>query len=443
MEDRARVLGLLKAHGWNATSFQILEPGFRYWFDGDDACVGYVDTGPAWVVAGAPIAPIERLRDVTLGFFAFATREKKRVSFFATESRFQEIVGWSALRIGNQPVWDPSDWERTLERGRSLREQLRRARAKGVSVRTLREGEMRAEIDALTERWLATHPMAPMGFLVQVHTHTFPEERRCFVAERDGRLIGFLGVIPIYARGGWFFEDLVVDPLAPNGTAECLVDAGMRAAAESGIRYATLGLVPLGGEVGTPLRAFRRWTARLYDFDGLRAFKAKFKPRAWDPIYLSHPPGVSSTRAILDALSAFARGGLLSFGVQTLLRGPSIVLRILAVLLVPWTLLLALPISRSWFPSEASRWGWVVFDAIVAVSLYRLSERWNSRLAVVLATAITADVLLTIWQAASFYLPRHHTPLDLGIMYVAGMAPMLAATLLWSGLRHRRESLRT
>ena len=49
--DRLRVLALLKRHGWNATSFQILEPGFRYWFDGDSdgdgdgddaACVGYV-----------------------------------------------------------------------------------------------------------------------------------------------------------------------------------------------------------------------------------------------------------------------------------------------------------------------------------------------------------------------------------------------------------------
>ena len=48
--ERLRVLALLKRHGWNATSFQILEPGFRYWFDGDalgEACVGYVDTGSA------------------------------------------------------------------------------------------------------------------------------------------------------------------------------------------------------------------------------------------------------------------------------------------------------------------------------------------------------------------------------------------------------------
>jgi len=59
---RVRVLRLLKRHGWNATSFQILEPGFRYWFYGDDTCVGYVDTGRAWVAAGSPVAPPERFR---------------------------------------------------------------------------------------------------------------------------------------------------------------------------------------------------------------------------------------------------------------------------------------------------------------------------------------------------------------------------------------------
>jgi len=55
-DDRVdRVLALLKRYGWNATSFQILEPGFRYWFLGDEACVGYVDTGRAWVAA-PPVA---------------------------------------------------------------------------------------------------------------------------------------------------------------------------------------------------------------------------------------------------------------------------------------------------------------------------------------------------------------------------------------------------
>ena len=442
--DRARVLELLRRHGWNATSFQVLEPGFRYWFHGDNACVAYVDTGRAWVVAGAPIAPFENFREVTTAFVAAAAGAGRRVAFFATESRFHETLGWRALRIGDQPVWSPDDWNATLASSRSLREQLRRARAKGVLVRPLEPAEFeaghptRARLDGLIALWLAARPMAPMGFLVQVHPYAFPEERRCFVAEMDGRLVGFLGVIPVYARGGWFFEDFLGDPAAPNGTIECLIDAGMRAAVAERVPYVTLGLVPLVGEVTPWLRAFRRWGRALYDFDGLRAFKAKFKPRAWDPIWLAHPPRVPGWTATLDALAAFSRGGLLDFGVRTLLRGPAIVMRVLAVLLVPWTLLLAFPGSAPWFPSESVRWTWVGFDVVVAVALYALSERWNRRLGDLLACAVTLDAVLTAVQAIAFNASRARRVLDVVVIGVAIVAPAFAATLLWSGRAHRK-----
>jgi phosphatidylglycerol lysyltransferase len=441
--ERIRVLALLRAHGWNSVSFQVLEPGFRYWFHGDDACVGYVDTGRAWVAAGPPISSGERLASVARAFASAAAAAGKRVAFFGTESRFQDSVEWRALRIGDQPVWAPEEWEATLAGRPSLREQLRRARAKGVRVRPLTPDElapartMRSRLDALIARWLATRPMAPMGFLVQVHPYTFPDERTCFAAEIEDALIGFLGVIPVYTRGGWFFEDFLTDPDAPNGTAESLVDAGMRAAAANGIRYVTLGLVPLAGDVGIRLRAFRRWAALLYDFGGLHAFKSKFRPRAWDPIYLSYPPGGTSFTAMLDTLSAFSRGGLLAFGARTLLRGPAVVMRALAVLLVPWTLLLASPWSRGWFPSEGIRWGWIAFDVVVCVALYRLSDRWHPRLAAVLTFAIALDAALTLLQAILFDLPRHPAPLEVVIILAAVLAPAVAASLLWLGRVHR------
>ncbi|MCX5748198.1 MAG: phosphatidylglycerol lysyltransferase domain-containing protein, partial [Proteobacteria bacterium] len=190
--ERARVARLLERHGWNATSFQILEPGFRYWFDGDDACIGYVDTGRAWVAAGAPIGPPERLAELCARFVAAATAAKRRVCCFATEARFRDATGWDELRIGDQPVWTPAAWDGVVRDGKSLREQLRRARAKGVAVRRVEADELapthptRVRVDALITRWLASRPIAPMGFLVQVDPFTFPERRHYFVAERAG-----------------------------------------------------------------------------------------------------------------------------------------------------------------------------------------------------------------------------------------------------------------
>ncbi|HEY0479316.1 MAG TPA: phosphatidylglycerol lysyltransferase domain-containing protein [Kofleriaceae bacterium] len=455
--ERARVLALLKRHGWNATSFQILEPGFRYWFDrsdrlgdggeggdaGDEACVGYVDTGRAWVAAGSPVAAPERFAEVTARFAAAAAAAGRRVCCFATEQRFHDGVSWASMRVGDQPSWAPADWSGVVRDNRSLREQLRRAHAKGVTVRRLGPADLapgqaiRVELEGLIARWLASRPIAPMGFLVHVDPFTFLDQRRHFVAERAGKVVGFLCAIPIYARPGWFFEDFLRDPGAPNGTVELLVDAGMRAAAAEAIPYVTLGLVPLSGEVSPWLRAARRWGKSLYDFDGLRAFKAKLKPRDWDPIFLSYPRGASGFAAMFDTLTAFSRGGLLRFGFETLLRGPAIVMRVLAVLLLGWTVLLALPGAAVWFPSPAWQWGWVGFDLVLAVSLLALSYRWRAGLADVLAAAITGDAVLTLAQAIVYDLPRRRGPLDAGVAAVAIAAPSVAAFLLWNARVYR------
>ncbi|MCA1663527.1 MAG: DUF2156 domain-containing protein, partial [Myxococcales bacterium] len=125
-DERARVLTLLERHGWNATSFQTLEAGFRYWFDGDDACVAYVPTGGAWVVAGAPICDAARLADVCARFIEAARAAGKRVAFFGAEQRLLDGGRLDGSYVGEQPVWDATRWSATVASTRSVREQLRR-----------------------------------------------------------------------------------------------------------------------------------------------------------------------------------------------------------------------------------------------------------------------------------------------------------------------------
>jgi phosphatidylglycerol lysyltransferase len=327
-DAQLRVLELLKAQGWNATSFQTLEPGFRYWFDGDAACVAYVDTGSAWVAAGAPIAPESRLSEVAQRFARTAGARGRRVAFFGTEQRFSALTDWPSLLIGEQPVWTPARFAERLPEKRSLREQLRRARAKGVRVRRVEASElgsqdaaMRIAIEELIARWRRTRPLAPMGFLVRVDPFVWTEERRIFVAETAGGLVGMVALAPVYARKGWLVESFVRSPAAPNGTMELLIDAAMRDTAASASEYLTLGLAPLAGDVDPWLRVARRAGRGLYDFAGLCAFKAKFGPETWSPIYVSYAPGGNAVVAIYDSLAAFSRGGLLRFGLETLVRG--------------------------------------------------------------------------------------------------------------------------
>jgi phosphatidylglycerol lysyltransferase len=434
---RARVLTLVRRHGRNATSFQVMEPGLSYWFDaGEDACVAYADTGSAWVAAGAPIASPEEVWSVGERFAAAASAEGVRAVFVCVERWARESPWLATLPLGSQPVWTPARWPSVLADSRGLREQLRRARAKGVTVRRVAAAEMsdpaspvRRQSDELIARWLASRSMAPMGFLVELHPFEFAEDRRYLVAERAGRVVGFLAAVPVHRRGGWLFEDFLRAPDAPNGTMELLFSESITALASEGAAHVTMGLAPLAG-IGGLLGAIRDHTRWLYDFEGVRAFKAKLRPDEWEPVYLAWPRGRRALLPLLDCLRAFARGSLLRFATATLVHRRRAVAFWLALLLLPWTLLLAAASDR-WFPSPAVQRGWIAFDLVVASLLFLLARSWRPMLARALAVLVTADALLTTIQAAAWNLPRATGPLQLAATAVSLAAPSFAAWFLW------------
>lgn len=442
--ERQRVLALVKRFGWNSTSFQVLEPEYDYWFDGDNACVAYVDTGYAWVSAGRPLAEESALSKVTARFVDAAKSARRRACFFAVEDVFISASGLAAAKIGEQPSWDPQAWDKTLRATRSLREQVRRAKKKGVTARLVTEeelkdsgGAVRAGIESLVRDWLASRAMAPMGFLVDVQPFLFSEEKRFFVAEQQGQVVGALILSPVYQREGWLFEDLLRDDAAPNGTVEVLIDAAMRFTADAGATYVTLGLVPLAGVSGW-LRFIREGSRSFYDFGGLHAFKRKLRPTQWSPIYLAYSRGGSSQVAILDSLTAFARGSLLRFAASTVLRGHSGALRLLAALLIPWTACLLFADTEKWFPSSEVQIAWAVFDVVVATGLFALASRFRKWLATTLALAVTCDAALTTIQAITYNAERASHISDWLIIAISCAAPAIAAAALWGSLRLRR-----
>ena len=236
---------LIVRYGRETTSFQTVEPGLSYWFDPDsDACVAYVDTGRAWVSVGPPLAALEHEDEVAFGFVEAAARHNRRACFFAVERSEFGGLGMQRLHLGEQPYWDPQRWAQVLKRKRSLREQLRRARAKQVVVRriaaselTNRDSSTRQAIDTLVACWIDGREMAPMGFVVQIDLDTLVEERCVFVAEQDQRVIGVLAAVPIPAicdtvdmgdighpsesTAGWFSRMLCAIPTPPTARLSC------------------------------------------------------------------------------------------------------------------------------------------------------------------------------------------------------------------------------
>lgn len=276
--------------------------------------------------------------------------------------------------------------------------------------------------------------MAPMGFLVDLQPFGFAAERMTFVAERGGRAVGFVAAVPIFARRGWFLEDVVRADDAPNGTIEALVDAAMREAASRGAAVVTMGLAPLSGDIARPLALVRSLSRGLYDFRGLRAFKQKLSPSVWEPVYLctSGSPWI----ALYDALVAFARGSMIRFGVRTLLRGPDVVVRALAFALGAWTVVAATT-TLSWQPSGVAKWGWILAHLGILAALGSLLRRHRGWLAVALAVTLGVDAAATLaWLSLASAMPARGAFVTL--LTVGGLGATSAS--VWAMSRRRPGS---
>ena len=301
--------------GRDTVAFQALAPGMRTFSDGAGAWVAYTDTGAAWVAAGSPLCPPEDMARVARAFVQAARAAGRRALFCAAED-FPHDAFFSRLPLGQQPVWDPRQWNHVLAGRRSLREQIRRARAKGVRVRVLDAAELastRASMEALAAHWLSGRRGGPLGFLLSVNLFYRPAERLYVVAERGARLVAILAAVPVPGRRGWFFEDILRTDDAPNGTVELLVDTTMQWLAARACGRVTMGLVPLTGPLPHPLRLLRRLGRRVYDVESLRMFRARFAPDAWEPVWLIHPRSTKALVSLWDVASALTSGHPLRF----------------------------------------------------------------------------------------------------------------------------------
>lgn len=114
------------------------------------------------------------------------------------------------------------------------------------------------------------------------------------MVDQGDKLCAFLACSPIYARNGWYLEDLIRSPTASNGCTELLLTEALKTLAADGFAMATLALAPLAGLpdrdethpiLNFVLRLCYRHLSWVYHFRTLEYFKGKFQPNHWEKNY--------------------------------------------------------------------------------------------------------------------------------------------------------------
>lgn len=324
-------------HGWNATAYQILNPGIDLWFSAtESAVVGYTRRGAVLLVAGAPVCAWNALAAVCAEFEEFGRRQRCRVCYVCAEERLRLLFGESRehaiVALGAQPAWNPRRWSEVIRTRASLRAQLRRARNKGVVVEqwSAAQAASDAGLRCVLRQWVEARRLPPLHFLVEPNVlDGVLTDRMVLVARRAETPVAFLVASPMTAREGFLVEMVARSADAPNGSSELLIDEAMSRFAAMGCEYATLGLVALAHAADKEIQKNPGWLRalmyfarahanRFYNFRGLEQFRVKMAPERWETVYaIANEPRfrVGTLYAIGGAFSGIPPWAAIALGV--------------------------------------------------------------------------------------------------------------------------------
>jgi pimeloyl-ACP methyl ester carboxylesterase len=316
-----KVLRLHQLYGYSAHSLVGISPGARVWSCPEtEGAVVFNEVGKVWLVPGDPLASDGDQAAVADRFLRASRAQGRSVGFMPATERFAKYsgqLGLRAVKIGSVPYFDLATWAPRGDRAKKARAGVNQARRAGVQVAQVIDVDEKLirETACLCKHWLTTRRSpTKFGWLFAVDLFQHSERKKYFTArDPGGRLVGFLAASPIPARQGWYLEDVLRLPEAPNGTADLLVVEVLQSLQREGAKLATLGTGPMAME-GTPdpsiqcssrlsqtIRIVAGVFAIFYNFDGVRRFKAKFAPSWWESEYILISRNITAPPRILYA----------------------------------------------------------------------------------------------------------------------------------------------
>lgn len=325
------LLRLQAEFGYSEHSLVSITPGAMTWTMREiPGAIVYSEFGRVWLAAADPLVSSVNLPILCENFLQAAHERHRIVAFVPTTERFAAAavkLGMSAMKIGAAPYFDLSEWNPRGNAAKKMRSGVNQATRAGVQIKLVEtiDTDFRQEAAELCLSWLQSRPAATtFGWLLALDPFLHAEHKQ-LVAARDGagRLIGLVAASPIPARKGWYIEDVLRAPDAPQGTADLLVVSTLQHLKSVGAELATLGTAPLASEgddtISTRdhilfLRALQTVSRRFstfYNFEGIRIFKAKFVPTRWESEYVLIQRGAMMPPRVAHAmLRAIVPGGL-------------------------------------------------------------------------------------------------------------------------------------
>ena len=190
-----------------------------------------------------------------------------------------------------------------------LRNKISRARRAGVCVREVgvdeqRSTELSGRLAELDRQWLGAKGAHELAFLIGERGGSADRFRRLFLAEQDGRALGYISFSPVFgSRPGWLHDLTRRSPDAPPGVMELMVaemiDRLRQESGTDGPGWLHFGFTPFVGlaeqhrvsggstTVDAVTGLLARHGEKLYPAADQVAYKLKWRPQVVEPDYIA------------------------------------------------------------------------------------------------------------------------------------------------------------
>ncbi|PRB06445.1 bifunctional lysylphosphatidylglycerol flippase/synthetase MprF [Microbacterium sp. MYb64] len=307
--EEARFRTLLREGGGGTLGFMGTWPGNAYWFtdDGRGAVAYRVIKGVALTMSD-PVCVEGAERKTVEGFVAYCEAQGWSACFYSFHEKYLPIFqsfGWQHMSVGEETVLDLPGLELAGKPWQKIRQPLNRGQREGIttlwSTWDALPAQYTAEIEAVSEEWVANKKLPEMGFTLGGMDELKDPEVGIFLAiNKDGGIEATTSWLPSWTDGrvtGWTIDFMRRGDGSMPGIMEFVIASAALHMKEQGAQVMSLSGAPLATKPGedpgdpTVMSRLLEWLGRMlepaYGFTSLFRFKSKFNPR-YETIHMAY-----------------------------------------------------------------------------------------------------------------------------------------------------------
>lgn len=328
IQERQQAKAIVEQYGHSSLARLTLLNDKAYYFSPSRrSVIAYASKGRGAIALGDPIGPEDDRKEAIIGFIKFCQRNDWHPAFYQTlpdDLELYRSLGFRVLQIGEEAIADLKAFTTQGKAGKDWRAALNRMKKLGQEVEFYQppiSDQLIQELKIVSDEWLQMTQGSEKHFsLGWFHEDYLKDCEIVLVRTAAGQVSAFVNVIPEYQ-----LNEVTIDLMrrrieVEQGTMDFLFTSMFQQFKERGYDTFNLGLVALSGVGEKPysprlekaIHYLYNHLNQFYNFQGLHAFKEKFKPR-WVPRYFIYPSRGALPEVIVALIRADSGDRLLDY----------------------------------------------------------------------------------------------------------------------------------